>query len=111
MGRWLVLGGTRFVSHAVAAQALARGHDVVCAARGTSGRVPDGATLVPVDRDAPGALDALRGERFDAVVDVARMSSAWVRDALDALGATAEHWTFVSTVSVYADPATQGQGV
>lgn len=111
MGRWLVLGGTRFLSRAVAAAALDRGHEVLCAARGESGPAPDGATLVPVDRDVPGGLDALRGERFDAVVDVARASLPWVRDALDTLGATAAHWTFVSTISVYADAAALGQGV
>ena len=109
MGRWMVLGGTRFLSRAVAQAALARGHEVVCAARGISGPVPDGAKLVAVDRDAPGALEALRGERFDAVVDVATMSLEWVRDALDALGATARHWTFVSSINVYADTATLGQ--
>lgn len=109
MGRWLVLGGTRFLSYAVAADAVARGHDVVCVARGESGAVPAGAALVVADRDSPGALDALRGERFDAVVDVARASLAWVRDALDALDAG--HWTFVSTINVYADPAAIGRGV
>lgn len=111
MGRWLVLGGTRFLSRAVASAALARGHEVVCVARGESGPVPDGASLVVADRDAPDALDALRGERFDAVVDVATMSLPWVREALDALAATAGHWTFVSTINVYADPVTPGQGV
>jgi 2'-hydroxyisoflavone reductase len=111
MGRWLVLGGTRFLSHAVVAEALGRGHEVVCAARGESGPVPEGATLVVVDRDVPGSLDALRGERFDAVVDVARMSCTWVHDALAALGPTAGHWTFVSTINVYADAAAVGQGV
>jgi hypothetical protein len=39
------------------------------------------------------------------------MSWEWVRDALDALAATAGHWTFVSTINVYADAATPGQGV
>ena len=43
--RLLVLGGTVFVGHAVAAEALRRGHEVVCAARGTSGEVPAGARL------------------------------------------------------------------
>ncbi|WP_232660822.1 NAD-dependent epimerase/dehydratase family protein [Pseudonocardia sp. TRM90224] len=108
MGRWLVLGGTRFLSRTVAATALARGHDVVCVARGESGDIPDGAKLVVADRDVPGSLDVLRGERFDAVVDVARMSYAWVRDALDALAGDAAHWSFVSTISVYADSATHG---
>ncbi len=111
MGRWLVLGGTRFLSRAVAAEAVARGHEVVCVARGESGPVPSGASLVVADRDVPGALDPLHGERFDAVVDVARASLPWVRNALSAVGATATHWTFVSTISVYADSATPGQGV
>lgn len=111
MGRWLVLGGTRFLSAAVAEAALGRGHEVVCAARGTSGPVPAGAKLVPVDRDEPWALDPLRGERFDAVVDVARMSLPWVRAALDALAVSAGHWTFVSSASAYADAAAPGLGV
>ncbi|AHI01919.1 SDR family oxidoreductase [Kutzneria viridogrisea] len=106
--RVLVLGGTVFVSWAVAEEALRRGHEVVCAARGTSGQVPAGARLVRVDRDDPAGLAPLAGERFDAVVDVAKMSYPWVRDALAALGAGAGHWTFVSTINVYADEATKG---
>lgn len=103
MGRWLVLGGTRFLSKAVVTAALQRGHEVVCAARGESGAVPGGAKLVAVDRQRPETLDPLRGERFDAVVDVAKMSFPWVRDALAAVGPTAAHWTFVSSISVYPD--------
>ncbi len=97
--RFLILGGTRFVSYATAAAALARGHEVVCAARGESGAVPDGATLVAVDRDR--GLGPLVGQRFDAVVEVARMNFGWVRDALRSIDAA--HWTFVSSASVYGD--------
>jgi nucleoside-diphosphate-sugar epimerase len=104
----LVLGGTVFLGHAVAAEGVRRGHEVVCAARGSSGGVPGGVTLLPVDREQD--IGALAGERFDAVVDVAR-DYRWVRDALDALGATAAHWTFVSTINVYADNETPGQSI
>jgi nucleoside-diphosphate-sugar epimerase len=104
-----VLGGTVFVSHAVAAEAARRGHEVVCAARGTSGRLPEGTTLVRVNRDAPDGLAPLAGESFDAVVDVARISYPWVRRALDALAAKAGHWTFVSSISAYADHRPVGQ--
>jgi 2'-hydroxyisoflavone reductase len=107
--RLLVLGGTIFVGYAVAAEAVRRGHDVVCAARGESGTVPGGATLVKVDRDAEDGLAPLAGERFDAVVDVSPLSHPWVRRALDAFGEQAGHWTFVSTVNVYADNETPGQ--
>jgi 2'-hydroxyisoflavone reductase len=90
------------LSKAVAAEAVARGHDVTCAARGTSGSVPEGARFVAVDRS--GGLPALGGE-FDALVDVARKPS-WVRAAVEAYGDA--HWVFVSTVNVYADDATPG---
>ncbi|GAB3287753.1 NAD-dependent epimerase/dehydratase family protein [Parasphingorhabdus pacifica] len=107
--RILVLGGTSFLSQAVASEAVRRGHDVQCAARGRSGTVPDGARLVSVDRDEPDELRKLAGERFDAVVDVATMSLPWVRDALATLGDHAPHWTFVSSINAYSDTATKGQ--
>jgi nucleoside-diphosphate-sugar epimerase len=107
--RMLVLGGTLFLSKAVAAEALRRGHEVVCAARGKTGAVPEGARLVRVDRDAPDALAPLAGMRFDAVVDVAKMSLRWVTEAIRVLAPNTAHWTFVSTVNVYADTATVGQ--
>ena len=98
--RLLVLGGTRFLSQAIAADAVARGHQVTCAARGESGDVPAGARHVVLDREAPD-WSALEGD-WDAVVDVARTPS-WVAGALDALADRIPHWTFVSTISVYAD--------
>ena len=99
--RLLVLGGTVFLSRAVAAEAVARGHEVTCAARGTSGSVPEGARLVP--STGPSRCRSL-GE-FDAVVDVARHPS-WVRNAVAAYPDA--HWVFVSTINVYADDATPG---
>ena len=100
----LVLGGTVFLSRAVAAEAVRRGHTVTCAARGASGSVPDGAELVIWDRAHP-APDALAERHFDAVVDVARHPSrvmAAVSTFPDA------HWVFVSTINVYADESTPG---
>jgi nucleoside-diphosphate-sugar epimerase len=97
--RLLVLGGTVFLSRAVAREAVRRGHEVTCAARGTSGSAPEGAQLVEVDRTRP--LPHLGG--FDAVVDVARHPS-WVRNALAAYPDA--HWVFVSTINVYADDET-----
>ncbi|WP_182378781.1 NAD-dependent epimerase/dehydratase family protein [Nocardioides sp. WS12] len=100
--RLLVLGGTQFLSHAVAADAVRRGHEVVCANRGQSGRVPPGVTQVRWDRSEP-APDALaEAGPFDAVVDIARQPSH-VRHALDAVSDA--HWVYVSSISVYADDA------
>jgi 2'-hydroxyisoflavone reductase len=105
--RILVLGGTKLVGYAVAAEAVARGHDVVCAARGESGPVPEGARLLKLDRDV--SHEALDGEQFDDVIDMATISYQWVTGALGALAANAGHWTFVSTINVYSDIATFGQ--
>ena len=102
--RLLVLGGTVFLSRAIAADAVARGHEVTCAARGASGSVPDGATHVVLDRERPD-WSGLQGE-YDAVVDVARTPS-WVTGALDALADRIPHWVFVSSISVYADHGTE----
>jgi 2'-hydroxyisoflavone reductase len=107
--RLLVLGGTVFLGRAVARQALAAGHDVTCAARGTSGKPVDGARFVHVDRDDPRGLDAVDGE-FDAVVDVARLPDH-VRHALPSLKDRVGHFTFVSSGSVYSDAATPRQRV
>ena len=104
--RILVLGGTVFLSKAVAAEAAARGHDVTCAARGASGRVPEGARLVRLDRTHPD-WSSLAEQTWDAVVDVARYPS-WVRAALQALEGRTRSWVFVSTCSVYAYHATPG---
>lgn len=100
----LVLGGTVFLSRAVAAAAVARGHTVVCAARGVSGSAPERTELVVWDRGEP-APAALTARRFDAVVDVARHPSR-VHAAVAALPHA--HWVFVSSISAYADDATPG---
>jgi nucleoside-diphosphate-sugar epimerase len=107
--RFLVLGGTSFLSKHIAHDAVARGHEVVCAARGQSGSVPEGARILVLDRDEPSAIKALAGERFDAVVDVATGALGWVLDAIEVLADRARHWTFVSSINAYTDTATRGQ--
>lgn len=102
--RLLVLGGSVFLSYAVAAEAVARGHDVTCACRGTSGSLPEGVRHVVWDRADPVPAGLTRSS-YDAVVDVARRPS-WVRRAVEALADA--HWVLVSSVSVYADDAAPG---
>lgn len=102
--RVLVLGGTVYLSKEIAAQALARGHDVTVAARGESGDPPEGVEFVRIDRGSDAGVAPLRGRSFDAVIDVARVP-AQVRRALDVLADNVGHWTFVSSISVYADPS------
>ena len=107
--RLLVLGGTQFLSREVAAEAVRRGHTVVCANRGRSGTVPPGVRAVRWDRAEEAPAELTDGASYDAVVDVARQPSH-VRRALAAVPDA--HWVFVSTISVYADDADpSGPGV
>jgi len=100
--RLLILGGTQFLGRTIAIDACAAGHAVTCAARGLSGAVPAGARFVKIDRDTADGLAPLASESFDAIVDVSRHPGQ-VRRAIATLKHRAAHWTFVSTLSVYAD--------
>lgn len=102
MTRVLVLGGTAWLGRRIAGAWLREGASVTCLARGSSGAVPEGATLVVADRDMPDAYAGVLDEPWDEIVEISRIP-AHVSDAVHALSATAAHWTFVSTVSVYAD--------
>lgn len=102
MANVLVLGGTAWLGREVAREAVARGHEVTCLARGESGDPPDGVTMVRADRDDPTAYDDLTGTPWHAVVDVTRQPGH-ARSAVLILGPQAEHWTLVSTGNVYAD--------
>lgn len=106
--RVLILGGSQFLGRAIASHACATGHDVTCAARGLAGPIAAGARFVRIDRDLADGLAPLAGKTFDAVVDVSRHPGQ-VRNAVAALKRPGVHWTFVSTISVYADNRIPGQ--
>jgi len=101
--RILVLGGTQFLGRHVVDDALARGHDVTLFNRGqTRPELYPEVEKLQGDRD--GKLDALRGRSFDAVVDTSGYVPRIVHETIDALGEVG-HYTFVSSISVYADLA------
>jgi 2'-hydroxyisoflavone reductase len=105
--RVLVLGGTIFLGRHVVEAGLARGDEVTTFNRG---RHPD--ELAPdVERlhgDRDGGLDALAGRDWDAVVDTSGHFPRIVRASTQALGGQVGHYTFVSSVSVYADTSRPG---
>lgn len=103
----LVLGGTSWLGGTVAALAHDRGHHVTCLARGESGSVPAGVRHVRADRARVGAYDGVAAQDWDVVLDVSWQPEL-VRSALSALGPRADHWIYISSVSVYVDEASPG---
>jgi nucleoside-diphosphate-sugar epimerase len=103
----LILGGTAFVGREIATQALARGHAVTCLARGESGAVADGATLIATDRSRPDAYDGVPDRQWDAVFEVS-WQPGFVRGALEAFADKAKHWTYISSGNVYEKFDTPG---
>jgi 2'-hydroxyisoflavone reductase len=102
--RILVLGGTLFLGRHVVDAALERGHEVTLFNRGQTR--PDLFPEVEKLRgDRDGDLGALAGRDFDAVVDTSGRVPRLVAETIDALGEIG-HYTFVSTISVYADLST-----
>jgi 2'-hydroxyisoflavone reductase len=102
--RILVLGGTQFLGRHVVDAALRGEHDVTLFNRGqTRPELFPGVEKLRGDRD--GDLGALAGREFDAVVDTSGYVPRIVRRTIAALPEVG-HYTFVSSVSVYADLST-----
>jgi 2'-hydroxyisoflavone reductase len=100
--RILVIGGTHFVGHAMAQAALDAGHDVTLLHRNPTDELP-GATHLLADRN--GDLAVLDGQEWDATIDVCAYVPSQVRRLAEALDGRGGHHVFVSTVSVYREPA------
>ncbi|MHC4472592.1 MAG: NAD-dependent epimerase/dehydratase family protein [Planctomycetota bacterium] len=104
----LVLGGTIFLGRHVVEHALARGHDVTIFHRGKHG-----ADLFPeVERilgDRDGGIGALAGREWDAAVDTSGYVPRVVGASAGCLADTVGHYSFVSSLSVYADDLEPGQ--
>jgi divinyl chlorophyllide a 8-vinyl-reductase len=84
--RVLMLGATGTIGRATALELVARGHEVVCVLRPRAQALPrslPGARLREAEIGIPGALarDAIRGERFDALVSCMASRTGSPRDA------------------------------
>jgi len=98
----LILGGTVFLGRHLIEAALARGHEVTIFNRGQHGPdlYPD---IEKLRGDRSNVLSALRGRRWDAVIDTCGYVPGVVRQSAALLADAVEHYTFISSCSVYAN--------
>ena len=105
--RILILGGTIFLGRALVEAALKSGHQLTLFNRGKTN--PDlfrGVDHLYGERD--GDLSPLEEQRWDAVIDTSGYVPRLVRRTAEPLANRVDHYTFISSLSVYADPSQTG---
>ena len=103
----LIIGGTRFLGRALVDEAQAGGHEITLFNRGQSNpALFPSVEQIRGDRD--GGLAALAGRRWDAVIDTCGYVPRIVRDSAAFLAGAVDHYTFISSMSVYAGPFPAG---
>ena len=99
----LILGGTGFTGPEQVEYAIARGHKVTLINRNKTrpdffkGRVEQ------LIGDMYGDMSALKGLKFDVVIDNPTTLPAWVRNVAQYMKDNTDHYVFISTISVYPD--------
>lgn len=104
--RLLIIGGTSFIGRHVADQALAAGAEVTVFNRGvTDPTALPWAEHIRGDRTSSADLQALAGRDWDAVVDTCGFDHRVVALSNAVLAGHVGHYTFISSIAVYADPS------
>jgi len=101
--RLLVLGGTRFLGRAIVDEAVRRGYDVTTFSRGLSGEPRPGAEALHGDRTSYPDLLRVAERDFDVAVDTSSIAPVHVAAAARLLADRVRHYTYISTISVYAE--------
>jgi 2'-hydroxyisoflavone reductase len=104
--RILILGGTAFLGPHLVRYATERGHHVTIFTRGR--REPGlfeasfaGVEHLVGDRSEPDGLAALRGKRWDAVIDTSGQQVSWTRESARMLRASVGRYLYVSSTGVF----------
>lgn len=103
----LIIGGGVFVGRALVEAALDQGHQVTTFSRGNS-PLPRATEIESIIGDRNQDLSRLAGRKWDAVIDTCAYRPEEVASLFQAIGAAAGHYTLISSISAYADPAQLG---
>jgi 2'-hydroxyisoflavone reductase len=98
----LILGGTKFLGRHLTEAALKSGHEVTLFNRGATnpGLFP---SVEHLHGDRDGGLDALKGRKWDVAVDTCGYVPRLVKASAELLADQVEHYTFISSISVYQE--------
>src|SRR5450756_1149739 len=105
--RVLFIGGTGNISIAATRLLAERGVELTLLNRGqTDVSLPDGVRWIHADiRDRSSAVEALRGETFDVVVDWVAFLPEHVETDIELFGGRISHYVFISSATVYERPS------
>lgn len=96
----LILGGTGFIGPHLVRHAIARGHRITIFTRGRhDAELPE--SVIRLQGDRNGQLDALKGRRWDAVIDDSASNPAWVSLSTQLLKDAVGVYMFTSSTGVY----------
>jgi 2'-hydroxyisoflavone reductase len=104
----LILGGTGFTGPEQVEYALARGHRVTLFNRNKTRPDFFKGKVEQLLGDLNDDVSALKGQKFDVVIDNPTTLPAWVRNAAQHLKGNTRHYIFISTISVYPDNSHPG---
>ncbi len=98
----LILGGTAYLGPEIVEEALSRGHEMTLFNRGkTRPELFPDLEKLKGDRDS-GDLEALKGRKWDAVIDTSGYVPREVRQSTEVLKDSVGQYVFISSVSAYA---------
>jgi 2'-hydroxyisoflavone reductase len=98
----LILGGTGFTGPEQVEYALARGHKVTLINRNRTRPDFFKGKVEQLIGDLNGDMSALKGRKFDVVIDNPTTAPAWVRNVAQYMKGNTDHYIFISTISAYA---------
>ncbi len=102
----LILGGTGFTGPEQVNYALSRGHHVTLFNRNKTRPDMFKGKVDQLIGDLGTDTSALKGKRFDVVIDNPTTAPAWVRNVAQYMKGNTGHYIFISTISVYPDTGT-----
>jgi len=100
----LFIGGSGVISRAATQQTIAAGHELWLLNRGQRRPIEGARTIVADLADVEGVRTALRGHRWDVVVQWIAFAPADIRRDLELFRDTTRQYLFISSASVYQKP-------